>query len=396
MKTTAALAGCARCGTILDPHFRFCPECGLPATGEGPMSTEIAEVRRRVESVSSRGATSGWRRYVLPIVFTASLTFVAAVGLALFNRNVLNWLLPPPSRERPAAAVPRVRSWEPEWVSIPKGEFVCGDPQDKRKGEVPYAFQISKYEVPNRLWAEYLAAEWRTLRDVGLSQESYPRMVDGWSLDASGTPRLAPAFGDYPVTNVTPVAIAQFCAWATRRLGREGVEIRMPTDLEWEYAARGSDGRVYSWGNGDVLVIAPYLGGSLRARSGIGTAPLAVSDTQLAQDDTSPSGAVAMGTNVGEYTLLPGRPYGAVEREDMTEFPSGTNLREAIEQQIVKVYWRCASVSSSVASAKDSEEVRRALEAARRAANTWQKAYSEPRESRHDRGIRLVKVKTTK
>jgi formylglycine-generating enzyme required for sulfatase activity len=175
----------------------------------------------------------------------------------------------------------------------------------------------------------------------------------------------------------------------TRRLDRPGVEIRMPTDLEWEYAARGLNGQVHSWGNDGVQVIQPFTGGLFRPRSGIGSAALAVSDTQLARDDASPFGAVAMCTNVGEYTLLPGRLYGDVEREDMTEFPSGTDLREAIEQQVVKVYWRCASVSNSLASVEG-------VKAAQRAAQAWQKAYSEPRESRHDRGIRLVKVKTTK
>jgi toxoflavin biosynthesis protein ToxD len=386
---TASLAGCARCGTILDPHFRFCPECGLPATGEGPMSTEIAEVRRRVESVAAGRDMGGWRRYALPVVSTASLTFVAAVGLALFNRNVLNWLLPPTRTERPPATVSRAKSWEPEWVSVPKGQFVCGDPQDARKGEVPYAFSISKYEVPNRLWADYLAAEWRTLREAGLSQESYPRMVDGWDLDPSGKPRLAPGFREYPVTNVSPVAIAQFCAWATRRLNTAGVEIRLPTDLEWEYAARGPNGQVYSWGNDDVMVVQPFLGGGLRPRLGIGSATLVVSDTQLAKEDTSPFGVVAMGTNVAEYTLLPGREEGHLQREEMSEFPSGTELREAIEQQVVKVYWRCAGVSSLIRNERD-------IENARWSSKAWQKAYSEPRESRHDRGIRLVKVKTAK
>lgn len=386
---TASLAGCARCGTILDPHFRFCPECGLPVTGEGPMSTEIAEVRRRVESVASGRESSGWRRYALPVVTTASLTFIAAVGLAIFNRNVLNWLLPATRAERPAPAVARVRTWEPEWVSIPKGQFVCGDPQEDRKGEVPYAFNMSKYEVPNRLWAEYLATEWSALREAGLAQESYPRDVDGWSLDPSGTPRLAPAFRDYPVTNVSPVAIAQFCAWATRRLNREGVEIRMPTDLEWEYAARGEKGQVYSWGDEDVLVVQLFTGGNLIPRSGINSAALAVSDARLATDDTSPFGVVAMGTNVAEYTLLPGREESRLQREDMREFPSSAELREAIEQQVLKVYWRCAAVSSQARTERDLETVRWALKA-------WQKAYSEPRDYRHDRGIRLVKVKTTK
>ena len=386
---TASLAGCARCGTILDPHFRFCPECGLPATGEGPMSTEIAEVRRRVESVAAGRETAAWRRYVLPVVSTASLTFVAAVGLALFNRNVLNWLLPLSRAERPPAAVPRERTWEPEWVSVPKGEFPCGDPAEARKGEVPYAFNMSKYEVPNRLWAEYLAAEWRNLREAGLSQESYPNMVDGWDRDASGTPRLAPDFRDYPVSNVTPAAIAQFCAWATRRLNRPGVEIRMPTDLEWEYAARGLTGQVYSWGNDDVQVVQLFTGGGKIPRAGIGSAALAVSDTRLATDDTSPLGVVAMGTNVAEWTLLPGREEGWVQREEMQDFPSSGELRKAIEEHDVRVCWRGASVANSVQTERD-------LEATRRAATTWQRASSDPRDRRPHCGIRLVKVKTAK
>ena len=37
-----------------------------------------------------------------------------------------------------------------------------------------------------------------------------------------------------------------FCKWLSRK---EGIEYRLPTETEWERAARGADGRIYPWGN---------------------------------------------------------------------------------------------------------------------------------------------------
>ena len=52
---------------------------------------------------------------------------------------------------------------------------------------------------------------------------------------------------DHPVINVTSEEALQFCQWLS---DREESIYRLPTEAEWEYAARGTDGRAYPWGNG--------------------------------------------------------------------------------------------------------------------------------------------------
>lgn len=351
------------------------------------MSTEIAELRRRVESASQGGRSAGWTRYVMPTVVAAMLAFVVVLGLVLFNGNLLNRLLPPPGEGERAVAVPHAPRWEPRWVSIQAGKFPYGDPAEHVQGEIPYQFFMSEYEVDNGLWLEYLTAAHKQINDMRLWEESFPRNADGWSLDADGNAQLAPERRSHPVTNVSPIAIAQFCAWLTKRLGNAPWQIRIPTQLEWEYAARGTQReRKYTWGNGDVTVPIPQSFGNTRVRTGIASKPVAVNDPQLADDDRSPFGVVGMGTNVSEWTLgpqpsfrLPDEP----EKEPVDELATD-GLREAIEQNILPVGWRGASCARDIESAK------------RYAKPWWKMTPSEPRTCSPFVGIRLVKVKTSR
>jgi formylglycine-generating enzyme required for sulfatase activity len=384
--------GCARCGRLLDARFRFCPECGLPVSGDGVLSTEIAEVRRRAEA--RPGRESAWRRWLLPTATTGMLAFVALLGVVLFDERLIQRLLPPTPHVQ-TIDLPR---WEPAWRQVAPGTFPYGDPSEGRRGEVPYSYLVSKHEVTNALWHEFLASERRRLDEMGLWQEAFPKDVEGWSFDrARGELRLDENRRTYPVTDVSPVAIVEFCAWLTRRLDRTGWEIRIPTQLEWEYAARGTKGQTYPWGEDDVKLRQRFTGpDNTRLRTGLTGAAIPVGDAQLAQDDTSPFGVVAMGTNVSEWTLMVDfaerafdAPNDAPEREMLSLLPPVAaappvkGLRQVIEEKDFLVAWRGASFSC--------DEWK-----ARSLARAWRSVPDEPRNAKYDVGIRLVKVAVAK
>jgi len=117
-------------------------------------------------------------------------------------------------------------------ITIPAGEFLMGSPEgqgrlDERPQRAVYldAFVIDQVEVTN---ARYMAF----VKSTGHRTPPNPYGT-GPLVSLTGIEHL-------PVVQTTWYDAKAYCTWAKKRL---------PTEAEWEKAARGTDGRLYPWGN---------------------------------------------------------------------------------------------------------------------------------------------------
>ena len=142
---------------------------------------------------------------------------------------------PPPesSRTQINPALERVRysnfknSLGHDMLFIPSGEFMMGSEAfDAAPNERPVAkvavsrFYLSRYLVSNVVYEEF--------------DPSHRRK------------RMPGADDQHPVVHVSSLDAIKFCQWLS---SRERKKYRLPTEAEWEYAARGTDGRKFPWGN---------------------------------------------------------------------------------------------------------------------------------------------------
>jgi formylglycine-generating enzyme required for sulfatase activity len=122
--------------------------------------------------------------------------------------------------------------YDPSWITIPSGSFRMGsDPADD---VVPYdhetplhrvhvdAFQLARTHVTNAQYAEFVTAS---------GHQPPGHWLDG---------RMPEELAEHPVTYVDWHDARAFCQWAG---------VRLPTEAEWEKAARGTDARIWPWGN---------------------------------------------------------------------------------------------------------------------------------------------------
>jgi len=114
-----------------------------------------------------------------------------------------------------------------EMILIPEGEFIMGSPEgegdyDERPQHTVFldAFYIDKYEVTNAQYKQFMDA-------TGHEAPAY------WDDERFNQP-------NQPVVGVIWHDAVAYAKWAGKRI---------PTEAEWEKAARGTDGRIYPWGN---------------------------------------------------------------------------------------------------------------------------------------------------
>ena len=140
------------------------------------------------------------------------LIVVAAAAVVLLL--VIFWLYLRSSASGAPALHSALTTPTGDMVLVPAGPFLSGS--EKESVEVP-AFYIDKTEVTNSAYRRFCNQRGRTL------PENFP-----------------PSRPDYPVVNVSYFEAHSFAHWAGKRL---------PTALEWEKAARGTDGRAFPWGD---------------------------------------------------------------------------------------------------------------------------------------------------
>jgi len=121
------------------------------------------------------------------------------------------------------------------WITIPAGSFQMGsehgEAREKPVHEVTLeAFEIARDPVINAQYAAFV-------RSKGVKPPRH------WSEG-----RVPEGKEQHPVVHVSWRDARAFCQWLTSEQGDTKRPVRLPSEAEWEYAARGSEGREYPWG----------------------------------------------------------------------------------------------------------------------------------------------------
>lgn len=235
-------------------------------------------------------------RRIIPVLVAGD--DLSAVPLSLVNtqwvdvrgayrQTVDGELLPALRRHLGGVAIqPPVRF---DWVSIPAGEFTMGS--DKLKDKLAYdnelpqhrlhlpAYRIARTPVTVAQFAAFAEATGHktTAEERGWAYAWTGEKWDdvkgaNWRYPRGPESNIAQK-QDHPVTCISWHDARAFCGWATLVTGGK---VWLPSEAEWEKAARGTDGRIYPWGDqqptdklcnfgmnvGDTTSVGSYLAGA--------------------------------------------------------------------------------------------------------------------------------------
>lgn len=272
-------AFCPACGSVATWTNGHCPHCQFDFSlfdSERPLQIESAKTTSAFpdtvlalnNSEVKRAGNLQKKRFRFVMMFLAVLTIIGAFQIAF--RSFLKPETPKISELRLHEAPPA------NMVYVPGGEFFLGRDEGGRISERPAhkvcvdPFFIDATEVTNEEYRKFIEA----------TKHKPPKT---WRNN-----QFPPGDAKLPVTGVTWDDANAFAKWAGKRL---------PTEAEWEFAARGSDGRIYPWGNqwSSELVNADN---KVKAIQPVGT-----------NKGASPFGALDMSGNAWEWTADDFKPY---------------------------------------------------------------------------------------
>jgi len=157
-------------------------------------------------------------------------------------------------------------------VEVAGGEIAIGGGETKQpiKREIVRNFSIAETEVTNSQYAEFI-------------RETNHAAPSDWK-----DGQIPKGRENFPVTNVSFRDAQSFCEWLTKKTG---LPVRLPTEAEWEFAARGTTTNKYPWGNE-----WKKEAGNSKETGG------QVSEVKRFTQNRSPFGAYDMAGNVWEWT----------------------------------------------------------------------------------------------
>lgn len=216
-------------------------------------------------------------------------------------------------RPHPGEMPPTLDPAGAPWVYVPPGSFVIGDAANPGERHHLYepGFFIAAFEVTNGEFRRFLA-------DPAGYEDRRHWTAAGWAWKSSGrsqvTARLTPdaaefhRFGedDLPVVLVTWFEASAYAHWLDDRLGSNRWQMSLPTESQWEKAARGPDAFDYGLGTTLSETEAPLY--NWRKNPGVEITLVGWSATRRTYQPNR-FGMYHASGNAAEWTQSVSRPY---------------------------------------------------------------------------------------
>jgi formylglycine-generating enzyme required for sulfatase activity len=181
---------------------------------------------------------------------------------------------------------------------VPAGYFRMGSRFHAREFP-PRMMQVAEFQIAQ---VPVTVSQYSVFADSKMMNDKQWWSLDGWEWfneNAEGWGRKDRSLPDgweaqlkrpfRPVTGVTFYEAEAYCAW----LGHvKNQSVRLPTEEEWEYAARGEDARAFPWGDGFVKTFANVVEGE----------HFVLLDAGSMHQDSSPFGVIDMCGNAQQWT----------------------------------------------------------------------------------------------